>query len=58
MIIKFLTTDEWWDKYGKWHKFYAWYPVFFDGGFAWFSYVERKMISSWSDCYYVYRLKE
>ncbi len=27
----------------KWHRWFAWYPASWDGGWAWFSYVERRL---------------
>lgn len=56
MVIRFKTITEWWDQYGTWHDYYAWHPVFFDGGFAWFTHVKRRAVSSWGEFYWVYKI--
>lgn len=40
MIFKRETNKEYFTRIKQWHKWFAWYPVAFDGGIAWLSYVE------------------
>lgn len=39
-----------------WHLWFAWYPVTWDGGWAWLSHVERRAYWSWSDFIWDYRV--
>ncbi len=41
MIFKTETYDEWVRRVSEWHRWFAWHPVCWDGGWAWLSTVER-----------------
>ena len=43
MIIETLTAKERETKLGQWHPHFAWLPVRWDGGWAWLSWVERRL---------------
>jgi len=43
-----------------WHRWFAWYPVSWDGGFVWMQTIERKACDTdpfnWGFCVFQYRL--
>lgn len=56
--MQFTTGLKWkekWDRAGRWHKWFAWYPVPLDEGgveqrWAWLETIERK--SNWHEPYH------
>lgn len=45
MHFKFKDSEkETLKKYGRWHKWYAWHPVWYPGHAYWLEEVERKAV--------------
>ena len=36
------------ERLSEWHDWFAWYPVWWDGGFAWLSTIQRRLIIKWN----------
>lgn len=58
MIIKTETYAERNARLIKWHAWFAWYPVEFDGAWVWLSYVDRCMLDDGYSFRFQYRLIE
>lgn len=47
MILKLEDNASYWTRVRKWHKWFAWYPVWVDHNrFAWLQLVERRVACS------------
>lgn len=43
MIFATETQEQRTTRVGQWHPYFAWFPVEWDGGWAWLSWVERRL---------------
>lgn len=56
MVFKTETKAERYDRLTKWHRWFAWYPVNWNGGWAWLSFIERRWVFiMWDDGWWEYR---
>lgn len=55
MIFKSETSEQKRDRLRNWRKWFAWRPVFWNGGWAWLSFVECRMEARYGSWDWEYR---
>lgn len=56
MIWRYESRDEWWQRMGQWHRYYAWLPADTGNAWVWFDWVERRVVNGYAGPEWKYRL--